>query len=85
MWKRAATILVIVFSLFVLPWWVAFSLSLVAAFFFRRFVEFVVVGLALDALYGSAVAGVQFPYFFTLLTLLALGIISVLKKRLIMY
>lgn len=85
MWRRAIISAVILFSVFLVPWWLPLVFACAAAFYFPYFVELILVGALIDAFYGSAVVGAQFPYVYTLGTALAYAAISMLKKRLIMY
>ncbi len=85
MWRRIIASACIILSIFVFPWWVPLLLACAAAFYFNYFVELIVVGAMIDSFYGSAVAGTHFPYFFALVTAIGYAVISILKKRLIMY
>lgn len=76
-WWVDIVIFVLVFST---PWWVSFFGAFVAAFFFRRYIELVILGIVIDSLYnGPAVWFFQFPYAMTLIALIALLLITYLK------
>lgn len=65
---------------FIAPWWLPCIVALGAAFFFRRYIELVILGIIIDSLYnGPAIWFMQFPYAVTLCTFVAFLVIHYLK------
>lgn len=50
--KRISIDIILLLSVFLLPWWVTLLGTIVAIFFVRSFFESLVVGILLDILYG---------------------------------
>lgn len=70
---------------FLVPWWITVLCTLAALFYFKSFYEAVLVGLILDALYGSYVLFPAFPYALTLVALAFVLVVSKIRERMIMY
>jgi hypothetical protein len=81
--KRIITTLVLLLSIYLLPWWFTFLGAIIAIFFFNIFVEGVIVALILDWLYAP-----DFFYFAgyhpaPLLALVLCILVPIVKKRLL--
>lgn len=74
--------LLLVVSIFVFPWYFVVFLSLLLLMFFKPF-EVVIVGVLMDALYGTELWGSEFV--FTIMSLSALILIYFLKRNLLIY
>ncbi len=67
-------------ALFVGPWWLAFVAAVIAAFSFHWFIELVILGVLLDALYSAPVAWFgNFPYAMTLIALIVFTAVVLIK------
>lgn len=85
-WPRVITGSILLVLSIAVPWWVALSVAFVAAFYFSRYVEFIVVAFIIDALYGAGTAaGLGFPYMITTAAALLFVIVETLKQYLIFY
>jgi hypothetical protein len=78
--------IILIVSAFVLQWWISFILSLVGLFYFKKLYEVILVGIIIDSLYGS---GINIPFFesfnffFTIILIIALILISKFKTKLL--
>lgn len=79
-----ATIILISLITF-LPWYVMLPLILVMTFLFSKYYEAILLGLILDAVYGTFFVISQFPYLFTIITILILILIIYLRDRVLIY
>jgi hypothetical protein len=84
MLKRVILGLLAVISVFVLPWWLVFLISLALLFYFDRFYEVIIIAIFADILYGS-VHFIGYPYLITLGTIIVFYIVTRFKKNLIAY
>lgn len=73
--------LILIFSLFLFPWWVALILALIAVFFFDLFIEFVLIS-TLTAIIYFPDDKVWLTAFFAIIIFILL---QFLKKRMIFY
>ena len=65
---------------FVAPWWLSYLVALGGVFLFRRYVEIVILGILVDALYSGPVVWFgNFPYTMTLFSLVILMLSTYLK------
>ena len=74
----------IVLSVFVLPWWVPVILACAGLFYFDRFYEIILIGLFFDILYHSANTPFGL-YGFTLIACTLFVCVKQIKQRLIVY
>lgn len=78
--------IILIISAFVLQWWISFVLSLIGLFYFKKLYEVIAVGIILDSLYG---VGIKIPilesfdFFFTIILMIALILISKFKTGLL--
>jgi hypothetical protein len=79
--KRALFGIILILSVFILPWWTAFLLSILGLFYFDNLYEVIVVGLAIDVLYGVHFEFFGFDLFFTLILLACFYMITLFKKQ----
>ncbi len=54
-WRRLIFDIILVSTIFFLPWWVSVMLGVIAAFIFHDFYELVVVGVIIDSLYNASI------------------------------
>lgn len=85
--KRIIFDLVIFFSIFLLPWWVASILACAGLFLFNHFYEFFAIGVALFALYTPAhsVSFLSSPLWFSVFVSLFYIGIGYVKQHIILY
>jgi len=84
MLKRVILGLLAVLSIFILPWWIVFLISLASLFYFERFYEIIIIGILADVLYGS-IHFLNFPYPITFVAIIVFYIISKFKNNLTAY
>jgi hypothetical protein len=78
--------IILILSAFVLQWWISFILSLIGLFYFDKLYEVIAVGVIIDSLYGP---GINIPFFesfnffFTIILIIALILISKFKTKLL--
>lgn len=78
--------IILILSAFLLQWWISFVLSLVGLFYFNKLYEVIFVGIIIDSLYGSGInipLFENFNFFFTIVLIIALILISKFKTRLL--
>jgi hypothetical protein len=81
--KRITTTLILLLSVYMLPWWLTFFAVCVCFFFFDIFVEGVVVALILDWLYSPSFY--YFPSYHPapVIALILCIFVPIIKKRLL--
>ncbi len=62
------------------PWWLYFGVILFFMFYFYPYYEVVLLAIFMDALYGSP-SSLNFPMFFTLISIILLTASGFLGKR----
>ncbi len=82
---RIISVVVLVASAYLLPWWFVVVLTCAALFYFRNFYEAVGIGFLLDALYGTGSVFGGWPYMLTLIAVVLLVLATKLRERMIMY
>jgi hypothetical protein len=82
--KRVVFGIFLILSLFILPWWVPFLLSILGLFYFENLYEVIVVGLGIDVLYGVRFEVLGFNLFFTLVMLILFYLITIFKRQIIL-
>lgn len=84
--QRILLDIVIVLSVFYLPWWISAILVAIGAFFFDKFYEIFFIGLLLDILYGVKTEKFYGVWFiFTVVFTLIYIIIKYFKKNIRSY
>lgn len=79
---RIITDIVLLLCVFFAPWWITLLLGSVAAFFFRSFIEIIIVGLLLDLLFGAPGVGTfSLPIIHTIITLVIYGVSVFIRAR----
>lgn len=53
MFKRTSVTFFLVAAIFYAPWWATLGLAAVAAFYFKKYYELMVLGALFDVLYGA--------------------------------
>lgn len=82
--KRVIWGVLMIVSVFILPWWIVFLLCLASLFYFERFYEVIIIALIADVIYGSYLY-FGYPYLITLTSVLIFYTISRFKNNLIAY
>jgi len=85
MWKRILYSSVVIMFVFIFPWWVSIVFALAGAFYFKLYIELIVVGVIIDSIYGNILFDDKIAFVFTLVTSILLGFISFLKSRMTAY
>ena len=80
---RILTNIILLFSIFILPWWVVIPISLALAFYFNFYLEVVLAALAFDLIYAPVSFFVG-AYFITFFVLLFFVVIEFLKRKVIL-
>lgn len=75
--------ILIVLSVFFLPWWLTTILAVLALLKFDFFLEIVLIGLLLDVIYGTHLIFVHIPYALSLLAIILFLLTTSLKKKLL--
>lgn len=84
--RRLFIDLVLLISVFVLPWWLTLLAAILSVFLFSHYIEAIVIALMIDLLYGfgDVVAiGIKLPAFSIIVLVYVVAI--PLKRRLIFY
>lgn len=53
MFRRTLSTFILAISIFYAPWWATLGLAMVAAFYFKKYYELMVLGALFDVLYGA--------------------------------
>ena len=78
--KRIITDVLLLVSLFVLPWWITLFVAFLLIFYFKLYFESIILAFFLDLLYSPInFSGV---YLLTIFTIILFIIIEVLKNKL---
>ena len=85
MWKRIIYSIIVFSLVFLTPWWVSIIFAIAGAFYFKLFIELIIVGMFIDSIYGNILFDDKIAFVFTLVTSVLLGFISFLKERMIGY
>lgn len=85
MWKRIIYSIIVFSLVFLAPWWVSIIFAIAGAFYFKLFIELIIVGMFIDSIYGNILFDDKIAFMFTLVTSVLLGFISFLKDRMIGY
>jgi len=84
--KRVIFDVVFFLSLFTFPWWVVVILAFLGIFLFNNFIEFIISGVVIYALYVIPGKGfINSPIYFSLIILLLYIIIQAFRSRIILY
>ena len=84
--KRVVAVLVLLGSIFILPFWVSATLGIVGMFYFRKFYEAPIIFLISDLLYGVHTPKLGNILFFSfIVSMLVFLLIEFLKKKLKYY
>jgi len=65
-----------------LPWWLVIIFGLFLVFYFNLYLEFVVVGIIMDALYGQEILFLHSYYIFSICNLIIFLVLQKLKSHL---
>jgi hypothetical protein len=76
---------ILLFLVFFLPWWANVILIIALAFYFKNYYEAVILGLIMDAIYGSFVVFDSFIYMFTISFLIMIYVVNKIREKMIMY
>jgi len=82
---RVVFALILLISIFFLPWWFNLIFIVALSFYYKNFYESVFIGLIMDSFYGSSVVFENLIYFFTLMFLILVFVINKIRKKMIMY
>jgi len=85
MWKRIIYSIIVFSLVFLTPWWVSIIFAVAGAFYFKLFIELIIVGMFIDSIYGNILLDDKIAFIFTLVTSVLLGLISFLKDRMTAY
>ncbi len=81
---RIVTILLILLSVLILPWYITIMFSILAAFYFERFYEFILIAFFLNSLYVGS--GFSWDgYLFIILATFIFIFIEWIKTKLVFY
>ncbi len=83
--KRFLYNCLVVFSIFIFPWWVASFLLLAGIFLFATYAEILFCALALDILYTTLGTGFFASHIFVIIGLIIFVVSIPLKERLNFY
>lgn len=84
--KRVIFDIILFLFLFILPWWVGFFMIFIGIFLFKNYIEFIVSGIIIYALY--IIPGKGFfnsPIYFSAFILIIYLLIQILRHRIILY
>lgn len=78
---RIILVLIMIFSAFILPWWISVLFAIFGLLKFKDFYEMILVGIILDSLYGFVFTILGFEFVFTLFFIIIFYIISTFKNK----
>lgn len=84
--RRLFMDLVLLVSLFVMPWWLTLLAAITFVFFFEYYIEALLIALLIDTMYGfgnTMVTGLRVPAFSSAVLVYLVSV--PLKRRLIFY
>jgi hypothetical protein len=84
--KRVIFDIILFLSLFILPWWVGVVFALVGIFVFKNYIEFIISGIIIYALYIIAGRGlINSPIYFSASILIIYFGIQMFRRKIILY
>ena len=83
--SRIALAIGLVILLFMAPAWLTFCLAFIPIFFFKRYIEFLFVGVFLDLVYQTGEHAFVWGLFYTLLAVVLYVASQLIKQKLFVY
>jgi len=84
--KRVLYDVLLLISVFILPWWISIPLSLIGLFLFRDFYEFIIINIVIYGLYSTASDRIlSSPVWMSVIVSFTYIIVEAVKKNIILY
>lgn len=84
--KRVIFDIILILSVFIMPWWVSALLALGGIFVFKQFYEFIIAGIIMYSLYAIPEGNrMSSPFWFSLSISLIYIIVQFSKRHIILY